>query len=56
MYSYPRGYHGCREPPGAAGSRSAQAAAYLEDQGYDAVNVAGGINEWQLDGLPVVRR
>ncbi|MGY2744322.1 rhodanese-like domain-containing protein [Arthrobacter sp. UYCu723] len=40
----------------AAGGRSAQAAAYLEDQGYDAVNVAGGINEWQLDGLPVVRR
>lgn len=39
----------------AAGARSAQAAAYLADQGYDAVNVAGGINEWQLDGLPVDR-
>ena len=39
----------------AAGARSAQAAAYLADQGYDAVNVTGGINEWQLDGLPVDR-
>lgn len=39
----------------AAGGRSAQATAYLAEQGYDAVNVTGGINEWQLDGLPVDR-
>ncbi|MEC5192839.1 MULTISPECIES: rhodanese-like domain-containing protein [unclassified Arthrobacter] len=39
----------------AAGGRSSQATAYLTDQGYDAVNVTGGINEWQLDGLPVQR-
>jgi rhodanese-related sulfurtransferase len=39
----------------AAGGRSAQATAYLADQGYDAVNVTGGINEWQLGGLPVER-
>jgi rhodanese-related sulfurtransferase len=39
----------------AAGGRSAQATAYLEDQGYDAVNVTGGINEWQRGGLPVDR-
>ena len=39
----------------AAGGRSAQATAYLADQGYDAVNVTGGINEWQFDGLPVDR-
>jgi rhodanese-related sulfurtransferase len=39
----------------AAGGRSAQATAYLEDQGYDAVNVTGGINEWQRSGLPVER-
>jgi rhodanese-related sulfurtransferase len=39
----------------AAGGRSAQATAYLEDQGYDAVNVTGGIIEWQRSGLPVDR-
>ncbi|MCU1541815.1 MAG: sulfurtransferase, partial [Arthrobacter sp.] len=39
----------------AAGARSAQATAYLADHGYDAVNVTGGINEWQLAGLPVDR-
>jgi rhodanese-related sulfurtransferase len=39
----------------AAGGRSAQATTYLEDQGYDAVNVTGGINEWQRGGLPVDR-
>jgi rhodanese-related sulfurtransferase len=39
----------------AAGGRSAQATAYLEDQGYDAVNVTGGIIEWQRGGLPVDR-
>ena len=39
----------------AAGSRSAQAATYLEDQGYDAVNVTGGIMKWQDEGYPVNR-
>jgi rhodanese-related sulfurtransferase len=39
----------------AAGGRSSQATAYLEDQGYDAVNVTGGIIEWQRGGLPVDR-
>ncbi|XAS64197.1 rhodanese-like domain-containing protein [Micrococcaceae bacterium Sec5.8] len=39
----------------AAGGRSSQATAYLTDQGYDAVNVTGGINEWEFDGLPVQR-
>ena len=39
----------------AAGGRSAQAATYLEDQGYDAVNVTGGIMQWQDEGHPVNR-
>lgn len=39
----------------AAGGRSSQATAYLADQGYDAVNVDGGITEWQHEGLPVNR-
>jgi len=38
-----------------SGSRSARVAAYLEQQGYDAVNIAGGIVEWEAVGLPVVR-
>jgi len=37
----------------AAGARSAQAAAYLNTQGFDAVNVAGGTMAWQQAGLPV---
>ncbi|KGJ72534.1 sulfurtransferase [Cryobacterium roopkundense] len=37
----------------AAGGRSAQAAAYLQAQGFDAVNVAGGTIAWQQAGLPV---
>ncbi len=35
------------------GGRSAQAAAYLESQGLDAVNVSGGILAWYRAGLPV---
>lgn len=35
------------------GGRSAQAAAYLESQGFDAVNVSGGILAWYRAGLPV---
>ncbi len=38
-----------------SGARSAQATAYLEAQGYDAVNVEGGIIAWHEAGLPVVQ-
>ncbi len=38
-----------------SGGRSARVAAYLEQQGYDAVNVTGGISEWAASGLPVRR-
>jgi rhodanese-related sulfurtransferase len=38
-----------------SGARSARVAAYLEHTGYDAVNIAGGIMEWEASGLPVVR-
>jgi rhodanese-related sulfurtransferase len=35
------------------GGRSAQATQYLETQGFDAVNIEGGIVEWYRAGLPV---
>jgi rhodanese-related sulfurtransferase len=35
------------------GGRSAQATHYLEAQGFDAVNMTGGIVEWYRAGLPV---
>jgi rhodanese-related sulfurtransferase len=35
------------------GGRSAQATQYLESQGFDVVNVDGGIVEWRRSGLPV---
>lgn len=35
------------------GGRSAQVTQYLEAQGFDAVNVTGGIVEWYRAGLPV---
>jgi rhodanese-related sulfurtransferase len=38
-----------------SGARSARVAEYLEQQGYDATNVDGGIMQWQADGLPVSR-
>jgi len=38
-----------------SGARSAQATAYLEAQGYDAVNVDGGIIAWHEAGLPIVQ-
>jgi rhodanese-related sulfurtransferase len=51
----------CAElPPGQTlvvcrvGSRSAYAAAYLLQQGYDAVNLAGGLVAWQQAGRPLV--
>jgi rhodanese-related sulfurtransferase len=38
-----------------SGARSARVAQFLEQQGYDAVNVEGGILEWEAAGLPVIR-
>ena len=36
------------------GGRSAQVVAYLLQQGFDARNVAGGMDAWERSGLPVV--
>jgi rhodanese-related sulfurtransferase len=36
------------------GSRSAQAVAYLAQQGYDVVNLDGGMLDWQAAGRPMV--
>ena len=38
-----------------SGGRSARVTQFLEQQGYDAVNVDGGIERWEADGLPVIR-
>lgn len=35
------------------GGRSAQATAWLNDNGWDAVNVAGGMKSWQTEGRPL---
>jgi len=40
----------------ASGGRSARATAFLAEQGYDAVNVMGGITEWYRNGHPVTYR
>lgn len=45
-------------PDGAAvicrsGARSSQVVAYLEQQGLDAVNVAGGTLAWAAQGRPM---
>lgn len=37
-----------------AGSRSAQVARYLNENGVEAVNVAGGMQAWEAAGKPVV--
>ena len=37
-----------------SGGRSAQVVRYLRASGYDAVNVAGGMQAWQAAGLPFV--
>jgi rhodanese-related sulfurtransferase len=37
------------------GARSAVVAAALAGAGWDAVNLAGGMEAWQSAGLPVVR-
>ena len=39
----------------AVGGRSGQAVAWLNQQGYDTVNVAGGTQDWLAAGLPVAR-
>ncbi len=36
------------------GARSAQVAGYLAQQGYDAVNLAGGLYDWQSAGRALV--
>jgi rhodanese-related sulfurtransferase len=37
------------------GSRSAVVAEALVGAGYDAVNVAGGMDAWEAAGLPIER-
>ena len=36
------------------GSRSAQVVGYLAQQGYDVVNLAGGLYDWQAAGRALV--
>lgn len=36
------------------GGRSAQAVGYLVQQGYDVVNLDGGMLEWEAAGRPMV--
>ena len=36
----------------AVGGRSGRVAEFLRQQGYDAVNVAGGTNKWVEEGRP----
>jgi rhodanese-related sulfurtransferase len=36
------------------GHRSAHATAYLVEQGFDAVNLEGGLMAWQAAGRPLV--
>ncbi len=37
-----------------SGGRSARVAAWLNANGFDAVNVGGGMGEWEAAGLPMV--
>ena len=37
-----------------AGGRSARATAFLREQGFDAVNVTGGMLAWAASGRDVV--
>jgi rhodanese-related sulfurtransferase len=37
-----------------SGGRSARAVAWLEQNGFEAVNVAGGMGAWQAAGRPMV--
>jgi rhodanese-related sulfurtransferase len=36
------------------GNRSSQVAAWLHRQGYDAVNMTGGMQRWNSHGHPVI--
>jgi rhodanese-related sulfurtransferase len=36
-----------------SGHRSSDATTFLNQRGYDAINVAGGILSWDEEGLPV---
>lgn len=36
-----------------SGARSAQTVSWLETQGYDPINVAGGTAAWRSAGLPI---
>ena len=36
------------------GARSARAVAYLRQRGYDAVNLDGGMVDWEASGRPMV--
>lgn len=36
------------------GSRSAQVVGYLARQGYDVVNLSGGLYDWESAGRPLV--
>lgn len=38
-----------------SGNRSASAAEFLEDEGFDAENLDGGMEAWAAHGLPVTR-
>jgi rhodanese-related sulfurtransferase len=40
----------------AAGGRSLQGAALLEQHGIQAINVTGGMNAWRQAGLPTTTR
>jgi rhodanese-related sulfurtransferase len=42
-------YVACR-----VGGRSARVAAWLNMNGFDAVNIAGGLGEWEAAGRPLV--
>ncbi|MCP2170459.1 rhodanese-like domain-containing protein [Goodfellowiella coeruleoviolacea] len=37
-----------------SGGRSARVTAYLNDNGWDAVNVDGGMSRWAVAGRPLV--
>jgi rhodanese-related sulfurtransferase len=36
------------------GGRSAQAVAYLQQQGHEVVNLDGGMLDWEAAGRPMV--
>jgi rhodanese-related sulfurtransferase len=37
-----------------SGARSGRVVAFLIGQGYDAVNVTGGMKAWHANGLPMI--